>query len=363
MARSQPVRRARMGLPLKDHDPSVTPLAPLFDESIEKKRRKISPATEKNYRCSFDLFCRWLDLVGLPRTVSSFAVEQLEAYADYLAGRPALAGKRGFDGATLSNYSQESYLRPLRSFSIWLAWHGWVPESPFHLTFESIMPSLERSKRILRLATPSDVRALLEATHGDDPLSLRGRAILLVAWESGLRTQDIVRLDIDRVNLRTGILTILDSKGDNDREGKLGATALQALAAYLGTGRPAQLAAAPDRRYRTSEALFLSGAVGSARNRTGRLTENGVYEIFSRRARQAGVAKHFGAHRFRHGLATLLVEANVSLALIADWLGQSLETTTKLYAHPTANAIHRVVGPVVAASLDEPVEGRDKEAA
>lgn len=54
MARSQPVRRARMGLPLKDHDPSVTRLAPLFDESIEKKRRKISPATEKNYRCAFE---------------------------------------------------------------------------------------------------------------------------------------------------------------------------------------------------------------------------------------------------------------------------------------------------------------------
>ncbi len=160
-----------------------------------------------------------------------------------------------------------------------------------------------------------------------------------------------------------GILTILDSKGDNDREAKLGATTLQALAADLGTGRPAQLAAAPVRRFSTFEALFLSGAVGSARNRTGRLTVNGVYEIFTRLARQAGVARHFGAHRFRHGLATMLVEANVSLGVIAHWLGHSLETTTKLYAHPTANAIHRLVGPVVAASFDEPVEGRDKEAA
>jgi site-specific recombinase XerD len=71
----------------------------------------------------------------------------------------------------------------------------------------------------------------------------------------------------------------------------------------------------------------------------------------------------FGAHRLRHGIATVLVEAGVSLALVGRWLGQSLETTTALYAHPTAEAIHRHVGPIVAASLTDPGKHRAEEAA
>lgn len=352
MARPQPIRRERRGLALKDHDPAATPLVPLFEEYLRAKRGKLSAKTIEDYQEPFDLFCRWLDENGLPLTLDSFDVERISDYADHLRHRPALPGCRPYDGDSMSVFSQHTYLRPLNQLGDYLEWAGWIEINPFVATYESIMPRLDVATRVLKLATPDQVQALLAATDGDDPLALRDRAVLLAGWETGARTQDLCKLDVSDVDLRTGLVTIRGSKGDRDRQVKLGEIALPALARYLGTGRSRQVSSGSHRRARAaSKALFLSDAAGGGRNPGGRLTSSGVYQLLSRRAEDAGWDVRFGGHRLRHGLATMLVEANVSLAIVSKWLGQSLETTTVLYAHPSPTAMHRHIGPIVAASL------------
>jgi hypothetical protein len=78
MARSRPIRRERIGRPLRDHDDAVTELAPLSDDYLAPKRRHIGTNTVKGYRYSLEPYCRWLADVGLPVTVSSHRFEQLE---------------------------------------------------------------------------------------------------------------------------------------------------------------------------------------------------------------------------------------------------------------------------------------------
>lgn len=99
--------------------------------------------------------------------------------------------------------------------------------------------------------------------------------------------------------------------------------------------------------------LFVSDAAGGERNRGGGLSESGIYQAMTRRWRQAGCEGCFGAHRLRHGLATLLVEANVSLAIVSEWLGHAQIPTTRLYSHPTASAMAQQVAPIVERSLRE----------
>jgi site-specific recombinase XerD len=356
--RTQPLRHERIGLPLKDNDPDTQALKPLFEEYLAAKRAELSEGSVKALRHPFGLFCRWLVEQDKPLVLASFTLPVIEAYRDNLSVRPPLAGRRGFDGEHLSEPSQHAYLRPLRQFAGYLAWAGWVEISPFELSFGRVLPSLERSQRNLKLTDPVEVRALLDATRGDDPLALRDHAILLVAWETGMRTQDVCRLDLESINLRTGEIVIVDSKGDKDRAVKIGELALPALVRYLGIGRP-RLVIRGERRLRGFPAaerpgftaLFLSEAAGGQRNPGGRLTVNGVYQLLSRRARQAGLRRSFGAHRFRHGLATLLTEANVSVDVIAQWLGDSIETIRKTYSHPTARAMHAHIGPIVSTGL------------
>ena len=365
MARTQPLRRERIGLPLKDHDPTVTRLAPLFEAYLHAKRGEHGPRTRKDLRDGFGLFCRFLVGRGVAASieaipVSAFSLEAIEAYRDELKVRPALPGNRVFEGAALSAHSQHTYLRPLRQLGDYLAWAGWIEISPFELSYGSLLPSLDRAKRILKLAHPDDVRRFLDATRGLDPLSLRDHAIVLVAWETGMRTQDLVRLDLADVDLATAEVTIRNSKGENDRMVKLGELSMRALGRYLRAGRPALVARGRRRAGRKAPeptALFVSEAIGSTRTHVGRhdgrLTKNGLYLCLQRRWHEAGGTGSFGAHRFRHGLATLLSEANVSLQIVAAWLGDSLETIRNTYAHPSARGMHLHVGPVVASSLAE----------
>jgi site-specific recombinase XerD len=357
MARSQPLRRERVGLLSKDCDPTQTHLRPLFEAYLIEKRAEQTDKSRKDLRYPFELFCRWLALHGKPLTLASLTLENIKAYRDDLAIRPAL-GRRGFEGTHLSEHSQHAYLRPIRQFADYLAWAGYVELSPFELSFGAVLPNLKKSTRILKLATPEDVRAFLHATCGDDPLSLRDHALLMVAWETGMRTQDLVGLDLVSLDSATGLITILDSKGDKDRQVMVGADGRAAISRYLRQGRPLLVKRAERRLSEAGfagtvklDALFLSEAAGGERNRDGRLTENGVYQLLQNRWQQAGRQGGFGAHRFRHGLATLLTEANVSLDLIAQWLGDTVEMVRKTYSHPRPAAMHRHIGPVVAASL------------
>jgi site-specific recombinase XerD len=80
---------------------------------------------------------------------------------------------------TLSVSSQSAYLRPLDQFGDWLAWEGWVAANPFTQTYDSLLPKIKGTTRVLKSATADDVRALLDATRGGDPLSQRDHALLL----------------------------------------------------------------------------------------------------------------------------------------------------------------------------------------
>jgi site-specific recombinase XerD len=355
--RKQPIRRERIGKPLRQHDPAKTSLDTRFEDFLDVKARVHSESGRENAEYAYQLYRRWLVESKQPVVVASFSVENIERYARYLKVRPAYPGRRPFDGQTLSTHSQHTYLRPLDTFGDWLGWEGWVETNPFCLAYESLLPKLDQSVRIIKKAVPADIRALLDATAGDDPLALRDRAVLLVGWETGMRTQDLCGLELPNLDLHTGRLAIYHSKGDKDREVVLGTDALQAVAAYLGTGRPRQAAAAQwlmaraGRGTFSSTALFLSDHAGRKKSSAGRLTANGIYQLLTRRWNAAGRKGKFGGHRLRHGLATLLVESGVSMGQVAAWLGQSLETVTMLYAHPSASAIHRSVGPIVAKSL------------
>ena len=149
MARSQPIRRERRGLPLRAQDPARTPLRPRFAEYLAAKR-KISARTRDDYQHPFDLYCRWLWRGGLAETLGSFTVEHLAAYADYLRERPAEPGRRPFDRDRLSVHSQHAYLRPLNQFGDYLAWAGWLEVNPFSETYESIMPTILATTRIIK---------------------------------------------------------------------------------------------------------------------------------------------------------------------------------------------------------------------
>lgn len=229
----------------------------------------------------------------------------LEAYRDDLSRRSTLSERSGFGrGATMSRFTASGYLRPLKSLASWLSFEGWLEVDPFDGSYDPIIPSVDRHDRILKIATPDDVRLLLKATSGDDALSLRDRAFVALDWGTGGRTSELCRLAME--NLGSGsVLDIIGAKGDRDRQAGYDEFAETALQAYLEKGRPWFVERMERRCGRSTNLVFISEAAGTARcaDEDGHLTASGVLQMLTRRWRKAGGTGSYGAHRFRQASA------------------------------------------------------------
>src|SRR5690606_14180912 len=125
------------------------------------------------------------------------------------------------------------------------------------------------------------------------------------------------QLTVDGLSLAARRCKVYGSKGGRDQEVAIDALAIPALADYLALARPhlarrLTLAGKPDPGW-----LFLSAAAGTGRNDDGLLSEYAIGQLLTRRWNAAGMRGYFGAHRVRHGLATYMLEAGVSLDTVA----------------------------------------------
>lgn len=349
MPRKAPIIRAKQGKALRGHDPATTLIQPLEEEFLEKRKAKIVSAdTRRVYRLAYRLFRQHLASQGLPDTLESFTADVLEGYRDDLAERPS-RGRSGYGRAgKMSRFTASAYLRPLGTLASWLAFEGWLERNPFDDTYDPIIPSVDRHDRILKIATMEDVVALLAVTSGDDEYSLRDRAFVALDWGTGGRTSELCRLRTS--DLKTGsILTILGAKGDRDREAGFDEFAEAALGAYLENGRRKFAERMRMRSGASTDLVFISDSAGTKRAAAadGRLTPSGILQMLTRRWHQAGGSGSYGAHRFRHGLGTLLAERGVALNMIAAQLGHASTWVTEMYLHPRAVCVQRLTGAIV----------------
>lgn len=163
------------------------------------------------------------------------------------------------------------------------------------------------------------VNALLDSQNGTDPAGLRDRAILEVLYGCGLRVSECSGLDLGNCALTEGYLRVT-GKGDKDRVSPIAGCALDALVAYLETGRP-ELA----KPSKPTAAVFLN-------SRGGRLTRQSIHKIVARAGLSIGVDS-LHPHTLRHSFATHMLAGGADLRVIQEILGHSDISTTQVYTH------------------------------
>ena len=166
-------------------------------------------------------------------------------------------------------------------------------------------------------------------------LGLRDQAILEVLIATGVRVSELCLLDVEDCDME-GRQAWISGKGSKERVVQLeGEDTLRALGAYL---------EARDEWTAQRPGALPEGARGAVfLNRFGgRMSEQAVRAVVSRRARRAGVATHVTPHMFRHTFATMLLEDDVNLRYIQSLLGHSSVKTTERYTH-VAHAKQREV--------------------
>ena len=155
----------------------------------------------------------------------------------------------------------------------------------------------------------SEIEALLGAPSPDEPLAWRDRALLEVAYGTGVRD-----VGFDEAMVR------VFGKGSKERLIPIGRRALGAAAIYVREIRPGL------DRGQTDGKLFLN-----ARGKP--LSRVGAWGIIKQAAQRAGIAKRVTPHTLRHTFATHLLEGGADLRAVQEMLGHADLSTTQLYTH------------------------------
>ena len=184
-------------------------------------------------------------------------------------------------------------------------------------------------RRLPKALPVDDVLRLLDSHPGDDPRSLRDRALLELLYSTGARISEVVGLDVDDVDAgeRTALL---DGKGGKQRLVPVGRPALRALETYLVRARPGLAA-----KGRGTPAVFLNA-------RGGRLSRQTAWQVLKTAAERAGITAVVSPHTLRHSFATHLLEGGADVRVVQELLGHASVTTTQVYTLVTVTTLREV---------------------
>lgn len=217
--------------------------------------------------------------------------------------RPARAGK-------LSPHTMHANLRAVKRLFHWCLAEGHITHDP---TARLRLAPLAKEQP--KAVSDDDLVRLLDAAAGSGPRDLALVAFIAdtacrCAGAAGARLSE---LDLDHR------CAVVREKGQRQRTVFFGSETARALSAWLDM-RPAD----------PSDALFVNWRDG------GFLSPTGVYQVFKRLARAAGLiddGRRYNPHSLRHAWARRAIQAGMDLGTVSEIMGHTgIEVTARFYA-------------------------------
>lgn len=185
---------------------------------------------------------------------------------------------------------------------------------------EYIRPKSE--KKLPYVLSEEEVMLILQAVD-----NLKHRAMLYLAYSSGLRVSEVVRLKISDLDISRSTLLVRQGKGRKDRYTMLSNAAWEIVQAYILSEKPGHW-------------LFPGQTKGK------HLTERSLQKVFNQALKRSGIKKDAGIHVLRHSFATHLLEAGTDLRYIQELLGHLNSSTTERYTHVSNKHIRKIQSPL-----------------
>jgi integrase/recombinase XerD len=274
------------------------------------------------FASDLDAYIAYLDLErGLSRNTRENYQRDLEQCAAFVAKR----GAKDWRSVTpeqarawvhsLSRGAASSQARKLTALRMFARFM--VRENLRTDEFTAFLSGPKPGRRLPESLTSAEVGRLLKSPSGGDPSSLRDRALLELFYSSGLRVSELAALTLQQIDLKDGFARVF-GKGSKERVVPMGASARDAIEAWVASGRPYFVKA------RTRSELFLSSRGTS-------LSRVGLWGIVKKHAKRAGIAKSVKPHLLRHSFATHLLTGGADLRSIQEMLGHASISTTQIY--------------------------------
>lgn len=285
-------------MPSKDKvDPTLQTQVAQFLRRLASERR-LSPHTVAAYRRDLDSLAAFCTKEGV-RSFADLGVYDIRRFA-------AAAHRQG-----LSPRSIARRLSAVRSLLAALVEDGVVGANV------AVHVQAPKPSRRLPSTLDADQVAGLLSLPGDDPLSVRDRAMFELLYSSGLRLAELVGLDTPDLDIADRTVRVT-GKGSKTRVVPVGRHALAAAGTWL--------KARPDMAAVGETALFVS-------RRGRRLAPRTVQARLNHWARRQGSPCRVHPHILRHSFATHLLESSGNLRAVQELLGHSSLSTTQVYTH------------------------------
>jgi site-specific recombinase XerD len=261
-----------------------------YSNSLYAERK--SPKTIEVYQDNLNLFQRHIGDIKL------LDINVLHA-RDFLAHRSK---------TTAAATTHQSF-RVMRAFFNWCIKEGFLEQTPLK---NVQAPRLDH--KVIQTYNRDDIQAMLRICPQKSFLGARNRAIISLLIDTGMRESELLGLDINNIDYRSGAIKIR-GKGEKERIVHINDKARQALWHYM---------LLRDVKCQQKETiLFLSEELRP-------LTRTGILTIIRKIGHAAGIKK-VNIHKFRHSAAIEFLRSGGNLATLQQMLGHTNVSTTMRY--------------------------------
>ena len=186
----------------------------------------------------------------------------------------------------------------------------------------NVANTVDLPKQVKKLPTVlsiKEVDMLLDTLNTETPLEIRNKAMIELAYASGLRVSELVDLKLSDLHLDSGFVQV-HGKGNKERIVPVGEIAIDSLNYYLENARSFLIK-------KHTDCVFINGRDGN------QMTRQAFFLIIKEKVKQAGIKKEISPHKLRHSFASHLLKNGVDLRLIQELLGHEDISTTERYTH------------------------------
>jgi integrase/recombinase XerC len=264
-------------------------------------------------------FKRWMMLRNLAKTTQHAYCVYVQKFIDHLGaasvatatGADVRAFQLAFNETTNSRGVQRLCSLAVRQFYKSLVLARLADKSP-------ALPPTKQGRRLPRCLSEAEVVQLIDAAA-----DTRDTAIAELLYASGLRISELTNLDIEDLDINSGVLQVRAGKGGKDRRVPFGSKAAVAVQAYLGARRSGPLFIREPRRLQPR-----------------RLKPRRVQGLVKGMALRAGLTD-VHPHLLRHSFATHLLNRGADIRYIQEMLGHASLSTTCRYTHVAIEDVAR----------------------
>ncbi len=281
---------------------------------IEKDR---SQKTIENYDHYLERFLNW-SKISSPKEITDELVRRYRLELNRLSDRK---------GSPLKKITQNYHVIALRNFLKYLT------KRDIKILSADKVELGKAGSRQIDFLEMEEIERIFEAAAGASLKALRDRAILELLFSSGMRVSELVGLNRDQINMKTGEISVR-GKGGKTRVVFISDRARGSLGRYS------------KKRADTDPALFIRAGLKQIEKKSKkddlRITPRTVQRIVKYYATKAGIVKDVHPHTLRHSFATDLIQNGADIRSVQEMLGHSSVTTTQIYTHVTNKQLKEV---------------------